>query len=1043
MKSKKALKLTLAVLVALVLTLSLALVVSAGSDGAERDVAIIDMQVYRPYTFYPDGYLIGYESVGEKVDFSGDYIFIGGPSQDVHFVGNGGTPVTYNVVLHALDATAETWYGMFSVDYGVTVNFTVHGQTVIKGYNHPGIKIGEQFEQSQPPKVNITLADNSSLTIGYNITENIECVESGIELNIVGDGVTSSVDMSIEGWRSSRIIVFTKGNVSDDHNMVYTYVNDEVCLYDCEDCDVVGGIEKTHEIDQYVLEEADESYATKHRVICYRCDHEFDSEEHDIKYTVSEEHHVAECSECLYESDKEEHTYGDNGCTVCGAEYVVSYTRGDVTVKKLILKSILADVAADGGEITLLGDVDSSYEVYEIKSTDADVVIDLAGKALKSSRIIAGVGTTIKVIDSSTEKSGKFHGYYRRYSGVQGALRLEGIALSDFYVYVYSDADLTLEDCTLDGDIVIESDPGKVTITNTRSAGNFTVNIEESFVAGDHTIFSGSFAALAVQSLIGERLRADDLLPEGYAFFGEDGIIDGSASAIKGVTGIYAHTDHNSDIYHSDGAEHWKACTCGKNESTERAPHSLGTDGKCETCSNTVEAELTMGGTVKYFTDINLAFDAVVKGSEGTVKLISDSDFYNTRIVGRVILDLNGYELTLEYDRMFVEGELIINDTSASKTGSFMSHDDIGYIIELQKTGTLVINGGKYFGLIHSDYGPTAERVIEINGGRFIGKEKFRLTENTKITVNGGVFECSHSVFDTTWSKQVVYIINGGTFIDSTVFELYEPDSELLRHLGSGVGECELAFIGNGGRQLTGEDVSNFYGGEIVVAHKNAVLTKDAEHHWLVCTCGAETAKISHTETYSLSKSDALVHDVICRSCEYFIGAVSHTGGTATCTYRARCEWCNAPYGSTLDHVYDNNCDAVCNVCTDARTVPDHVYDNACDGECNECQEARTASDHVYDNACDKTCNVCSDPRTASDHVYDNACDDTCNVCSDTRTVANHTYVDEKCTECGASQDAPDKMGTGARILICLGALVAFGALGYALYRIMIKKKLS
>jgi len=46
---------------------------------------------------------------------------------------------------------------------------------------------------------------------------------------------------------------------------------------------------------------------------------------------------------------------------------------------------------------------------------------------------------------------------------------------------------------------------------------------------------------------------------------------------------------------------------------------------------------------------------------------------------------------------------------------------------------------------------------------------------------------------------------------------------------------------------------------------------------------------------------------------------------------------------------------------------------------------------HVYDNACDADCNVCGDLRTPSDHVYDNAIDVECNVCGNIREFAQIT----------------------------------------------------
>ncbi len=105
------------------------------------------------------------------------------------------------------------------------------------------------------------------------------------------------------------------------------------------------------------------------------------------------------------------------------------------------------------------------------------------------------------------------------------------------------------------------------------------------------------------------------------------------------------------------------------------------------------------------------------------------------------------------------------------------------------------------------------------------------------------------------------------------------------------------------------------------------------------------------------------------------------------------------------DHVYDNACDADCNVCGDTRKVDGHKYDNDCDADCNVCGATREVADHVYDNDCDVDCNNCGDVREVADHVYDNACDADCNTCGVTREVADHVYDNEEdadCNECGA-----------------------------------------
>ena len=104
----------------------------------------------------------------------------------------------------------------------------------------------------------------------------------------------------------------------------------------------------------------------------------------------------------------------------------------------------------------------------------------------------------------------------------------------------------------------------------------------------------------------------------------------------------------------------------------------------------------------------------------------------------------------------------------------------------------------------------------------------------------------------------------------------------------------------------------------------------------------------------------------------------------------SKCEVCDYTIGS---HTYDNDCDSICNICDNVRTVPAHIYANACDAYCNVCGEIRVPSEHIYDNGCDTNCNVCGVVRT-TEHQYDGDCDAICNECGFTREAQEHTYVD-------------------------------------------------
>ncbi len=117
-------------------------------------------------------------------------------------------------------------------------------------------------------------------------------------------------------------------------------------------------------------------------------------------------------------------------------------------------------------------------------------------------------------------------------------------------------------------------------------------------------------------------------------------------------------------------------------------------------------------------------------------------------------------------------------------------------------------------------------------------------------------------------------------------------------------------------------------------------------------------------------------------------------GATGVRTYT--CSSCSHSYTETIPatgaHTYDNSCDTTCNGCGATRTAT-HVYSGSCDTSCNQCGAVRLLinANHTYDNDCDADCNVCGATRTVSDHAYDNACDTTCNACGAIRDP-QHNY---------------------------------------------------
>lgn len=145
----------------------------------------------------------------------------------------------------------------------------------------------------------------------------------------------------------------------------------------------------------------------------------------------------------------------------------------------------------------------------------------------------------------------------------------------------------------------------------------------------------------------------------------------------------------------------------------------------------------------------------------------------------------------------------------------------------------------------------------------------------------------------------------------------------------------------------------------------------DDSKHWKECSCGLKSEE----------------------------GA--HTGGTATCTEKAKCSVCGTSYGDKEAHGYANGF----RYTSDGAGSGTHTkYCRDCgvaiEGEKNVGCSDKTTKDHKCD-ACgyvmsqcadgnnDHKCDVCGE--TLSDHSYNYDCDKNCNVCGqETRPNAAH-----------------------------------------------------
>ena len=109
------------------------------------------------------------------------------------------------------------------------------------------------------------------------------------------------------------------------------------------------------------------------------------------------------------------------------------------------------------------------------------------------------------------------------------------------------------------------------------------------------------------------------------------------------------------------------------------------------------------------------------------------------------------------------------------------------------------------------------------------------------------------------------------------------------------------------------ESAATYYAVFTPVAHTYGTAAENGKHF---CVCG-KPASCSDSD----NDGDHL--------CDLGCGDMKseHKGGTATCDKQAVCIECKQGYGPTLDHVYDDEYDATCNVCGTVREVPDKPGD--------------------------------------------------------------------------------------------------------------------
>ena len=482
---------------------------------------------------------------------------------------------------------------------------------------------------------------------------------------------------------------------------------------------------------------------------------------------------------------------------------------------------------------------------------------------------------------------------------------------------------------------------------------------------------------------------------------------------------------------------------CGE-EYGKYATHSYNEDFVCTECGYEVIAnvKVEIDGAVEYFETLSDAMWFIETHGFGEVTLLCDITNESEIYVYDSEATIDLNGFKLEVEMLVVnEARLTVVDGSTDKTGELAAES-----IEVYSS-TLEILSGKisetYINLIHDE----SESKLLINGGVFgnLGIRTYSYNEDTElyIGINGGEFD---SLMIMQQSLAIVEL-KGGVFKEGIGMMDFGYSLTLGECL---VSDC-YGFFGKDGKKLLDKAAEkSMVLSYVEVRHTDTYTLKiDGDKHYEECLCGKTTTPEDHVYDNAC--------DANCNVCDAERTPAAHVYDNAC---DAKCNVCDAER-TPAAHVYDNACDANCNVCDVERTTSAHVYDNACDAKCNVCDAERTPSAHVYDNACDANCNVCDAERTPAAHVYTNDCDSSCDVCGLIREVGAHkfgetvTVTEPKtgkagegtitCTVCGESEKVviPEKGGlpAGATVAITAGSTVAVGTGGFSLLWFVIKKK--
>ena len=835
---------------------------------------------------------------------------------------------TYDLELSVLEdpivVTLEADFGISSLEFGRNdipcedvLNLNGHtvtcssGKILITAEKYSNLTINGPGVIGHGSGVVIGANEDSKIKLGSGITVNswLDSNEGGVidltEATIPEEGLSVSIRNGYPTQVSNYLLL---------PENYYFFVDGKVVYYTTGDDE---GVVKVHTDHQYTYSNNEDGTHDKTCTICYRVD-----------------------------KDDEPHSFpAEKGYTCeCGLKAKATVTIDGETTGYETLQHALDAAKDSAATVTLLADSEITAET----KIGGQVTLNLNGKSVTANNQLNVVrDATLTITGGGVVTSGT--GVTNSPVLVEGTLNIHG-------------GSFTSDSCapvTIDGGEVIVTGEPAFSCSDAEFAFSSPGKLDLSSVASDILGWrvaneAGSFNINIPLSII---------LPEGRGVQ-----VDGNVAntLTPGTTGTIAEHEHSyasyayTETHHQqycicgaatnevehvfdrlidtkDGAKHGVYCVCDYQQKTNDHPVLLphtapNAQGKCS-CGAEIGASVTTGSSTAYYTSLQHALNAA-KNSAATVKLLADGEITaETEIGGQVTLNLNGKSVTTSECVMVIEGAFL----TITGNGSYTSSGTNAF--KVYPEGQLKIENGRFEATNSWEaYLINSLGTLKIQGGTFTANGNVKCVpvyiSNNGSAVISGSPKFTGPADDTASDGEKLYgaeffLANNATLNLSGVDS--SPAGWRVRNFGAsdGVEMGRNLILPDGyALQHDGQFVTSLDDGiaGTIVVHPHIYEDKqyDDTHHWGVCSCGDAQEEQPHSFTYT---PDGDQHTVGCSGCSFSGGREDHSGGTATCTVKASCEHCGAPYGDLLPHTPNAEGTCVCGYQYAAR-IGDTFYDD-------------------------------------------------------------------------------------------------------------------